>query len=70
MAPGFPGGGERSFTDYLYFSLMVQTTFGATDVAVESPGMRRAVMTHGVVAFVFNTVIVAMLVSLLLSAGG
>lgn len=63
----FPGGGERTFSDYLYVSLAVQSTFGTTDVAVETAALRRAVIAQGLVAFVFNTVIVAMLVSLLLA---
>lgn len=65
----FPGEEPRGFHDYLYFSAGVCTTFGATDVTVTSPELRRVVMTHGIVAFVVNTVVVALLVSTLLSPG-
>lgn len=62
----FPGDGERSWTDYLYFSTSITTTFASSDVQVLHPRMRRSVAAHGVVAFVFNTVILAAVVSVLL----
>lgn len=62
----FPGEGTRSWTDYLYFSTSVTTTFAGSDVQVLHPRMRRSVAAHGVVAFVFNTVILAAVVSVLL----
>ena len=54
-----------SFGDYAYFSIAVSTTFGTTDVTVTSTRMRRTVMGHTLVAFVFATVILGLLVSLL-----
>lgn len=42
-------------------------TFGTTDVSVTTRQMRRAMMVHALVAFAFNTVIIAILVSLLLA---
>ncbi len=69
LLPGldFPGSEEPSFTDYLYMSIAVQTTFGTTDVDVQTRVMRRVVLRHCVLAFGFNTVIVAILISHLLS---
>ncbi len=64
----FPGEQERSFTDYLYLAMAVQTTFGTTDAEVVTTDMRRTVMTHGVIAFVFNSVIIAMIISLLIGS--
>ncbi|OYO07773.1 hypothetical protein BI335_20645 [Enemella evansiae] len=66
----FPGDrdSEREFTDYLYLSLAVQATFGTTDTAITSSAARRAVMTQGILAFVFNSVLVAMIVSLMLGS--
>ncbi len=64
----FPGEGPRSWTDYLYLSLSVQTTLGATDVSAVTTRARRTLMGQAAVAFAYNTVIVAILVSLLLSA--
>lgn len=65
---GFPGHQRRSFSDYLYFAGAVQTTFATTDVEVRTTAMRRIVTGHGALAFAFNSVIIAILVSLLLGA--
>ncbi|MFG3093250.1 DUF1345 domain-containing protein [Streptomyces sp. NPDC048202] len=61
----FPGPDSPLWGDYLYFALSVMTTFGATDVSVTSREMRRTVSANSVIAFVFNTVTVASLVSAL-----
>ncbi|MFG2813280.1 DUF1345 domain-containing protein [Streptomyces sp. NPDC048410] len=61
----FPGPDSPLWSDYLYFALSVMTTFGATDVSVTSRQMRRTVSANAVIAFVFNTVTVASLVSAL-----
>lgn len=53
----FPGGGTRAFTDYLYFSVSVATTFGTTDVTVTRSELRRTVTGQALTAFAFNTVI-------------
>lgn len=63
----FPGRGIRNFTDYLYLSLATQTSFGPSDVTVDTVGARRTMMTHAAVAFAYNSVIMAMLVSLIMS---
>lgn len=64
----FPGDTEPSFGDYWYVASNIQTTFGTTDVAVTSPVIRRVVATHGLLAFVFNTVIIAMAVGVAMNA--
>ncbi|MEU3570868.1 DUF1345 domain-containing protein [Kitasatospora sp. NPDC036755] len=61
----FPGGRPPTWLDYLYFALSLMTTFGTTDVLVLSREMRRTVAANSVIAFVFNTVTVASLVSAL-----
>lgn len=60
----FPGSGHE-WSSYVYFATSVMTTFGTTDVTVASEGMRRTVAANAIVAFVFNTVIVASAVALL-----
>lgn len=63
----FPGESERrSWTDYLYLSAGISTSFAATDVSVLTPRMRRTVTGHSILAFGFNTVVLAAVVSLLL----
>lgn len=61
----FPGDEERVFSDYLYAALAGNVTFGTTDVAVTSARLRRTMTVHALVAFVFNTVILAVLISVL-----
>ncbi|EME96375.1 DUF1345 domain-containing protein [Streptomyces mobaraensis] len=61
----FPGGEAPAWADYVYFALAAMTTFGTTDVNVTSRDMRRTVAANTVVAYVFNTVTVASLVSAL-----
>ncbi|WP_328958750.1 DUF1345 domain-containing protein [Kitasatospora purpeofusca] len=59
------GSGSAVWADYMYFAVSVMTTFGTTDVNVTSREMRRTVAANAVIAFVFNTVTVASLVSAL-----
>ncbi|MFE1362901.1 DUF1345 domain-containing protein [Streptomyces anulatus] len=61
----FPGTGAAAWADYVYFAVAVMTTFGTTDVNVTSRDMRRTISANAIIAFVFNTVTVASLVSAL-----
>lgn len=63
----FPGERHPVFTDYLYLAVQVSTTFGGSDVEVVTTHTRRAVSMHSIIAFTFNTVLVALLVSVLIS---
>lgn len=63
----FPGTRSHAYGDYFYFSLAVATTFGATDVNITTPSMRSATNLHTVLTFLYNSVIVATLASLLLN---
>lgn len=63
----WPGRRDRTLTDYLYLATAVQTTFGTTDVTVTTTPMRRAISGHGLLSFLFNTVILVLALSLLLS---
>lgn len=60
-------GESGDFSDYLYLSLAVQASLGAADVQVMTSRARRTVAAHTAVAFVFNTVLVAMSVSLVIA---
>jgi uncharacterized membrane protein len=59
----FPGGGKPCAWDFLYFSFVIGMTCQVSDVAVRSTVMRRAVLWHGLAAFFFNTVFIAMAVN-------
>ncbi|MEU8460371.1 DUF1345 domain-containing protein [Streptomyces sp. NPDC029003] len=60
-----PGEEPPIWSDYVYFAFSVMTTFGTTDITVMSREMRRTVTVNACIAFVFNTVTVASLVSAL-----
>lgn len=66
-ALGFPGEEQRAVEDYAYLALATSTTFGTTDVEVRRGSTRRLVAGHAVLAFVFNTVILAGVVSTLVT---
>jgi uncharacterized membrane protein len=65
----FPGNAEPDELDFLYFSFVVGMTAQVADVAVSSRRLRRTVLAHGLVAFFYNAVIVAMAVNVVVGGG-
>ncbi len=63
-----PGAEHPVFADYLYLAVQVATTFSTSDVVVTTTSMRRLVATNSLISFAFNTVIIALLVSVLLGS--
>ena len=59
----FPGGGDPNYWDFLYYSFVVGMTCQVSDVQVASPVLRRLTLLHGVLSFFFNTIILALAVS-------
>lgn len=59
----FPGGSPR-FVDFAYYSFTIGMTFQTSDVETRNSDMRALTLVHGVVSFVFNTVIIATSVGL------
>ncbi|GAA3601205.1 DUF1345 domain-containing protein [Marihabitans asiaticum] len=57
---------DRTVGDYLYVSAAISATAGTTDVDILTPEMRQSVAIHGVLAFLFNTVILATAITVLL----
>lgn len=60
----FPGNDMPEYFDFAYVAFAIGTAFQMPDVQVTSPAMRRLVMMHGVLSFLFNTVILALAVSI------
>lgn len=68
MTPVFPGPGlrfleddaEPAFLDLAYFAFVVGMTFQVSDVVTTNRPMRTVVLCHAFLAFVFNTVLVAL----------
>ena len=61
----YPDTAGRLFMDYVYLAVQVQTTFSTSDVSLVSTGSRNIVTGHTIVSFAFNTVIIAMLITVL-----
>ena len=60
----FPNEKEPDFLDFAYFSFVIGMTCQVSDVQVSSQGMRRLALVHGLLSFVFNTVILALSINL------
>jgi uncharacterized membrane protein len=68
LPPGlrFPGdSGDPNYGDFLYFSFVVGMTCQVSDVLVTAQAWRRLVLAHGIVSFLFNTVVLALSINLL-----
>lgn len=63
----FPGEGEPTYWDFIYFSFVIGMTAQVSDVQVLTTAMRRFTLGHAFVSFFFNTVILALAVNV--SAG-
>ncbi len=66
----FPSKEKPDYWDFIYFSFVVGMTFQVSDVQVSNRLIRRLVVTHGVLSFVFNTAILAVTVNLATTAIG
>ncbi len=60
----FPSEEHPDYWDFLYFSYVIGMTCQVSDVQVTSRRMRRLSLIHGVVAFFFNTVVLALTINL------
>jgi len=61
----FPGGEEPDYWDFVHFSVVIGVASQTADVAFTSKELRRIGTVHGVVAFTFNTVVLALTINLL-----
>jgi len=60
----FPGEENPDYWDFLYFSFVVGMTCQVSDVQVTGRIMRRLTLSHGIIAFLFNTVILALSINI------
>ena len=61
----FPGDDTPDYWDFLHFGAIIGVAAQTADVAFTSKSMRRTGTVHGMVAFVFNTVVLALTINLL-----
>lgn len=65
----FPGTEQPGGWDFAYYSFVVGTTAQVSDVDVSSTGMRKLTMTHSIIAFFYNTVLIALAVNIAVQNG-
>lgn len=63
----FPGTETPDYFDFLYFSLIIGTSGQTADVSFSSQRMRRMGSVHCVLAFLFNTAILALSINMISS---
>jgi uncharacterized membrane protein len=66
----FPGNESPTYSEFLYFSFTVGMTAQLSDVTTNSPIMRRVVLMHGLLSFLFNTAILASAINLAAGLAG
>ncbi len=59
----FPGDRAPDYKDFLYYSFVIGCAAQTGDVSTISPAMRRLTLIHGIVAFTFNTAILALTIN-------
>ena len=60
----FPDDNAPDYFDFLYFSFIIGMTCQVSDVQVARKSLRRLATVHGLIAFVFNTAILAVFVNI------
>ena len=60
----FPGGHQPNYIDFLYFSFVIGVACQTAEVSTLTRAMRKIVLAQGLIAFAFNTVILAATVNI------
>ena len=67
----FPSGDqheEADYWDFVYFSFVIGMTAQVSDVGITDKIIRRTATVHGIISFVFNTALLALMVNIAASA--
>jgi uncharacterized membrane protein len=60
----FPGESAPDYGDFVYFSFVIGTSGQTADVSFTSKSMRRIGLVHCVLAFAFNTTVLALTINI------
>jgi uncharacterized membrane protein len=66
----FAGSEKPGFGDLMYVALMIGITYQSSDVATSSGALRKLLIAHSLISFVFNTVILALVINLAAALAG
>lgn len=61
----FPSQEEPDYLDFAYFSFVIGMTFQVSDVEISSRNIRRIALLHGLLSFIYNTIIVAFSINII-----
>ena len=67
----FPEGNKEDHADYwdfVYFSFVIGMTAQVSDVGITDKIIRRTATVHGIISFMFNTALLALMVNIAASA--
>jgi uncharacterized membrane protein len=67
----FPSGDTRDQADYwdfVYFSFVIGMTAQVSDVGITDKTIRRTATAHGIISFIYNTALLALMVNIAASA--
>jgi len=67
----FPSGDQHESADYwdfVYFSFVIGMTAQVSDVGITDKTIRRTATVHGIISFIYNTALVALMVNIAASA--
>jgi uncharacterized membrane protein len=60
----FPGTTEPDYLDFFYFSFVIGVACATADIEIWARGMRRTALVHCVLAFFFNTAVLALTINI------
>jgi uncharacterized membrane protein len=60
----FPGDEPPDYWDFLHFSVIIGATAQTADITIVSKALRRVSTVHSLIAFAFNTAILALMINL------
>jgi uncharacterized membrane protein len=65
-----PGDEAPDYIDFAYFAFVIGMTFQVSDIEISSRRIRRVALIHGLLSFLFNTVIVALTINVVVDWQG
>ena len=63
----FPGDEDPDYLDFAYFAFVIGMTFQVSDTNITFKKIRRNVLFHSLLSFVYNTIIVAISISIIIN---
>lgn len=61
----FPNDKKPDYFDFAYFSFVLGMTFQVSDVGISAKKLRRLALFHGLIAFGYNTVMIALVINII-----